>query len=433
MLNRLNGFEQQEFYAQPDVGLANSPLSKPFELFQFGSGQVAQPGFFTPGFSSSLLQTQNTDSFNAALNLSQGANGRINVLNQLLVAAKGIFDPQNRSPIAPQVAAPPTPRVSPFAAMSAPDIQTEGVVVIDDGDHGKAVKGIVEENIDPQQVEYIDAELPTASPDLSLDDYLDTGLSGAFNMASDHLESVASRDGKKPSAINISVGFNKLALIDTVLTEMQDNPDFQNRVFHDLSLLPGQATDKQLLHALNQRLESRIQQSPEYLRALGRYQKTTQQLADNGTVIVVASGNEQREARAYKALNIPVAEDAALNFLAMSEHVIVAGAIDDKGTSTTSDDQGAAFSSQGTQQHPITVAADGVNVSGQGKLDGTSFAAPQITSLIAEIKAVNPNVSVKEVKSILQQTATDNPLIPQRIEGAGTINREQAIERAQQG
>ena len=62
--------------------------------------------------------------------------------------------------------------------------------------------------------------------------------------------------------------------------------------------------------------------------------------------------------------------------------------------------------------------------------DGTSFAAPIVTSVIAHMLEVNPDLNPAQVKEILKTTARPVPGADQHSAGAGALNARAAIEAA---
>lgn len=64
--------------------------------------------------------------------------------------------------------------------------------------------------------------------------------------------------------------------------------------------------------------------------------------------------------------------------------------------------------------------------------NGTSFAAPIVTSVVAHMLEVNPNLTPAEVKEILKSTAQPVPGADVFSAGAGALNAQAAIEKARQ-
>jgi serine protease AprX len=72
-------------------------------------------------------------------------------------------------------------------------------------------------------------------------------------------------------------------------------------------------------------------------------------------------------------------------------------------------------------------------ISGSYKhVDGTSFAAPIVSSVAAQMLEANPRLSPQQVKLILIETAIRIASVPVERQGWGTIIPARAVERARQ-
>jgi len=114
-------------------------------------------------------------------------------------------------------------------------------------------------------------------------------------------------------------------------------------------------------------------------------------------------------------------------------NVITVGAINNDGSR-------ADFSCKATEGGEVTLSAPGVQMvvgtdeNGQPiKSNGTSFSAPQVTSAIALIQSINPELNAEQIKEILVKTAapgitTGNQSIPiPDGMGAGVLRVDQAV------
>lgn len=66
-------------------------------------------------------------------------------------------------------------------------------------------------------------------------------------------------------------------------------------------------------------------------------------------------------------------------------------------------------------------------------VDGTSFSAPIVCSVVAQMLEANPKLTPAHVKEILIQTAERMPGIPRQKQGFGVIQPRKAVERAEKG
>lgn len=94
----------------------------------------------------------------------------------------------------------------------------------------------------------------------------------------------------------------------------------------------------------------------------------------------------------------------------------------------------APFSNYG--QKMVDVAAPGMGINSQIPGDdylvvsGTSQAAPFVAGLAGEIRAANPELSVKEVKEILMGTVDKKGFLKERVLSEGVVNTTRALEAA---
>ena len=168
----------------------------------------------------------------------------------------------------------------------------------------------------------------------------------------------------------------------------------------------------------------------------------TKLLTDNNISVVFSAGNTG-------------SGNSTLNPYAVAPWVISVGATDETGRI-------AAFSSRGTfgkQNFAPTLVAPGVNIVSLRSLptetsligvavgndlnrltpnelpyyttaSGTSFSAPQVAGAIALMLEANPNLTAKQVKDILQRTATALPPYYRHEVGAGMLNSHAATIEA---
>jgi subtilisin family serine protease len=165
--------------------------------------------------------------------------------------------------------------------------------------------------------------------------------------------------------------------------------------------------------------------SPAIQAARKRWQEVTHKAAQSGVNIFVASGNSQAYQRAYTSMGIPVDKNISLAFLGMSDDVVVVGASDDQGKHL------APFSSGGDERFHPAVIAPGTKVNGEPDREGTSYASPLAAVVGYKMLKHNPALKTPQIKKILEETAkplTDGT--PSRLQGAGVINPEAAVQRA---
>ncbi|PKM56434.1 MAG: hypothetical protein CVU98_11270 [Firmicutes bacterium HGW-Firmicutes-3] len=159
---------------------------------------------------------------------------------------------------------------------------------------------------------------------------------------------------------------------------------------------------------------------------------TEVQKTNPNVLFVAAAGNEANADKSKGALNGKNYYPAGLNL----PNIITVGAVNTDGSR-------ANFSNFATEDAEVTLSAPGVNmvvgVDKDGKpvtSSGTSYATPQVTSAIALIQSINPNLSAAEIKDSLIKTSapgiigTDQSIpIPEGM-GAGVLQVDQAVLQA---
>lgn len=161
---------------------------------------------------------------------------------------------------------------------------------------------------------------------------------------------------------------------------------------------------------------------------------------DAGLVVCVAAGND-----GPSEMNISTP--------GIHPDVITVGALDDKGTEDRSDDMVAEFSSRGPTNidgiNKPDLVAPGVDIYGpmvpgasvynsdmyfEGTkyvtMSGTSMATPMVAGLAACLKQANPDLTQKDIKSIIVQSCDKYLDEPKYVQGAGLINAKKAVQLA---
>jgi subtilisin family serine protease len=94
----------------------------------------------------------------------------------------------------------------------------------------------------------------------------------------------------------------------------------------------------------------------------------------------------------------------------------------------------AEFSNYGATK--VDVAAPGVAITSTAPtnayipLSGTSQAAPFITNVVAQIKDINPNLSIRDVKALVLQTVDVKSWLAGKVRTSGVVNKDRATKAA---
>lgn len=135
-------------------------------------------------------------------------------------------------------------------------------------------------------------------------------------------------------------------------------------------------------------------------------------------ILIAAAGNNNREKLSYPAAFKNVTAAAALE--------------NNKKMPASNYGKNIDFAAPGvmkiTQRHFLP----SLNYSRSYRLSGTSFAAPQLTALLANILSVNPKLTIKQGLKIISKTAAkiNDPLFKEAKLGAGRIDQFKALTEA---
>lgn len=296
--------------------------------------------------------------------------------------------------------------------------------------HGADVWNIMTKRYPKSKVQYLeDPAINYSFKITSLDGVIKTNMLSVLRNASENLKLVLRDRDQNLDIINWSWGFTQIQILDVIYLHMDSNRAFAQHVYDTLGVSPFISTPD-LTQILMDRMDQIQRHDGQVKKAFQDYQRLTKAIQEKGIILVVPSHNQGRLLQRIRSQGVEVNSGVALNLLAQSPYVVRVGAVDNRGTSTFNDDRIAVFSSPGTQQHPITVVANGVAVDGFSSNKGTSFAAPQVAALAGRIKLVNPQLNPAQVTFIMQKTAYNNPFISTWSEGAGTIRPAKALKTA---
>ena len=244
--------------------------------------------------------------------------------------------------------------------------------------------------------------------------------------------------------VNISQGYSNIKMSEHIFGSMVKDPEkfrpWLNQLLGEEKANewiasikknpePNEQTDildKPLWQAIVNFVDSKLAQDPRFKAAQEEYRRTTEQIAKQGIVLVVAAGNAQDDLTKFK-LNLK--PGAAYNWYAQSNHVIAVGGCDlNRTPGDRSDDQVTEFTSHGNGTFHPTVVAQGAKVPSQWLgISGTSFATPLVAATVGLMLAQNPNLTFSDVKNMLEQNSIRLQGAGPEAQGAGELNIEQAV------
>lgn len=156
-------------------------------------------------------------------------------------------------------------------------------------------------------------------------------------------------------------------------------------------------------------------------------QDSLEKLVDAGVTVTVAAGNDGHVESLFTdlGLSVPAGFYDGIYLPDMPEGVIFVGASQDNSIPTS-----PAISSSPNSQTDVIADGTDVAVADGGVLaEGSSFAAPQVAALVADMLAANPELTPARIEAILKATAVSVDGVPGKV-GSGLINRQNALAMA---
>jgi hypothetical protein len=221
-----------------------------------------------------------------------------------------------------------------------------------------------------------------------------------------------SRAGVKNSAVNFSSGLNKADVLQNLEKQLAKNPDALDnaaRAFGvDLQKLRSgdpkvsgpelRKLQQGLLDSINRGLDG----NPEVNKAKKDYEQAVRRFESNHNSVVVSVGNTGgREHELAPGLKFPADFQKSFN-------------INDQVTPVGSSLPGLGRMGYSSNERKNTIYTDGnaprdnLPFPGQQAEYGTSFAAPRVTALLAEIHRRYPKLTHQQAENLLRQQLTNH-------------------------
>ncbi|MFN8607705.1 MAG: S8 family serine peptidase [Vulcanimicrobiota bacterium] len=217
--------------------------------------------------------------------------------------------------------------------------------------------------------------------------------------------------GVKNSVVNLSGGLNKADVFNNMMKAVSSTPDAMDNairaagVDRDKMMSPDpkisgpehQKFQQTIMDSINRGLDGNAQVA----RARRDYDQAVKRFESNHNSVVVAVGNtgEQR-GRIHPGVKVPDDFERSFN-------------INDQVTAVGSSLRGLGRASYSANERNNIIYAEGLAPTdnlpeGQTQIpNGTSFAAPRVSSLMAELHRRHPNLSSQQVENLMRQQMTD--------------------------
>ncbi len=251
----------------------------------------------------------------------------------------------------------------------------------------------------------------------ALNGYIEGSFTGLLSATSNNMETILDDPNSQIQVINQSQGISGADVTQRLMSLAGEDPQIKARLMQDLGL-PPDASKKEFVEALANRVQSVSENSPAVQAEMQRYEDLSAEADSRGINHVLASGNNGQAAAMMRNLGIEMDPSFYGNAL-HNEHTTSVGALNERGSGP------ASFSAPEAE---IAARGERVLTTADGQVDfvnGTSFAAPQVAAQMALMRRRNPALSDEEAEAVL--TATADPVAggPSQT-GAGAMDPRQA-------
>ena len=263
----------------------------------------------------------------------------------------------------------------------------------------------------------------------NLDRYVEKRVTALLDGSSEAFEDILGQEDSQIRTVNQSLGAPEIRIAQDLAGQLDDDPEFRER-FLEYAGLESDASEGEVLQALVDEVSDSRRNSEAIQESEERYDALTEEARDRGITTVVSAGNYGRFADRLEAAGVE-ADDEFYTDVLVNDNVIAVGAVDDQNTASHSDDTEAEL----TTPHAGTdVSADGVSVSTEidGEThtgNGTSFSAPQVAGVAAEIADEYPNLSPDQIQEIIEMSAVAHDLDSDEV-GEGVLRPDVALALA---
>ncbi len=298
-----------------------------------------------------------------------------------------------------------------------------------DAIHNQAVQEIlIQQGIQPGKIRFLEVFNQLRTTPETAEEYIVYNVSDSINEVSNLLEQRIQNQATR--VINLSYSTSALNNYLGFFERYNTDNAFQQNARQTIGIADD-ATLTEQTQAIFSYVDELVATHPDIQNALNRYRQITEIASQKGYIIIVSAGNGQERIRNSQNEGYTLAGHGAYNFLAMSRFVISVAAVGILDNASAY--QTTSFSAHGTTQFYPLIAADGFYFSKDiGKLEGTSYATPRVSAVVAKMLAENPNLTFSDVAAILQKTALTNPELNPVEAGLGLLQADTAMDEAKQ-
>ncbi len=300
--------------------------------------------------------------------------------------------------------------------------------------HGELVEGVIQaEGFKDEDVQRYQIDAKGSLSDLKrdlergrdegLDGYIEDRFTGLLDNSRGGLEEILNDDDSKITVVNQSQSVAEARVARDLWDEVKSDDSFRSDLSKSLEL-PTNASDRELAQALVDHIGDVADSSDKIAESQERYDEVSRRAADAGIAHVVTSGNLGSFADELSELGVRTDRQFFRSALA-NEHKTIVGAVDDRSRSASfnSPRAGAEVSAPGVDLEITTQEGQ------TERKNGTSFAAPQVAALIAQVQEANPDLSPQEIENLIRSEASRGRG-PRHEIGTGVIDPEAVLEEA---
>lgn len=318
-------------------------------------------------------------------------------------------------------------KVRPEALLSRLNPRDDTIAVFDSfgfgQTHGDKVEEVLQRHTDASDGEL--RRIPTGAtppaPGTSFEGRVEHRATSMLEFTSLAIAGVVSAPGRI-KVINQSQSISPVRVADELWSEAS-TPEKKGELAEELGL-PEDAEDDEILQRLVDSVQGVFRDSAAIARAKARYEERSAELESKGILHVVTAGNTGDFLDDLDRRGVRYGREFSHSVLFNDDKIVVAASTGGRR------EEIADFS---TPSRYVTLAIDGtgIHIPGDGNRNGTSYAAPQVTAVIAEVRRINSALTNDEVRALLAE-ASQNTAAPTREEGQGILDPDRAVALARE-